>query len=153
MELIKVGDAAPDFSLKDNLDNDVKLSSFRGKKVLLSWHPLAWTSICMDQMRSIERNSKAFKKLNTVTLGLSVDSQPCKRIWAEVLRLEELKILADFWPHGKTSKDYGLFLEDDGISKRANVIVDEEGIVRWVKVYHLAQLPDIEEVLKVLSEL
>jgi peroxiredoxin len=153
MELIKVGDIAPDFKLKDNWDNDVMLLSFRGKKVLLSWHPLAWTSVCMDQMRSIERNKSVFKKLNTVPLGLSVDSQPCKRIWADVLRLEELKILADFWPHGKTAKDYGLFIEEDGISKRANVIIDEDGIVRWVKVYHLAQLPDIDEVIKVLSEM
>jgi peroxiredoxin len=153
MELIKVGDIAPDFKLKDNLDNDVELSSFRGKKVLLSWHPLAWTSVCMDQMRSIERNRSVFKKLNTVPLGLSVDPQPCKRIWADVLKLEELKILSDFWPHGKTAKDYGLFIEEDGISKRANVIVDEDGIVRWVRVYHLAQLPDIDEVIKVLSEM
>jgi peroxiredoxin len=153
MDLIKVGDAAPDFTLKDNGDKEVMLSSFKGKKVLLSWHPLAWTSVCMDQMRSIERNKEAFRKLNTVTLGLSVDSQPCKNIWADVLRLEELRILADFWPHGKTSKDYGLFIEDVGISGRANVIIDEAGIVRWVKVYHLSQLPDIDEVLKVLSEM
>jgi len=153
MDLIKVGDAAPDFTLKDNEDKDVTLSSFKGKKVLLSWHPLAWTSVCMDQMRSIERNKEAFRKLNTVTLGLSVDSQPCKNIWADVLRLEELRILADFWPHGKTSKDYGLFIEDHGISGRANVIIDEAGIVRWVKVYRLSQLPDIDEVLKVLYEM
>ncbi|HSN57847.1 MAG TPA: redoxin domain-containing protein [Clostridiaceae bacterium] len=153
MDLIKAGDVAPDFTLKDNLENDVKLSGFKGKKVLLSWHPLAWTSVCMDQMRSLERNMEAFRKLNAIPLGLSVDPQPSKQIWADVLKLEELKILADFWPHGKTAMDYGLFIEEYGISQRANVIVDEKGVVRWVKVYPMSQLPDIDEVLKVLSEI
>ena len=153
MGLIKAGDVAPDFALQDNLENDVKLSDFKGKKVLLSWHPLAWTSICLDQMRSLERNMEAFRKLNTVPLGLSVDPQPSKKIWADALRLEELRILSDFWPHGKTAMDYGLFIEEYGISQRANVIVDEKGVVRWLKVYPLSQLPDIDEVIKVLSEM
>ena len=153
MDLIKAGDVAPDFTLKDNLENDVKLSGFMGKKVLLSWHPLAWTSVCMDQMRSLERNMEAFRKFDAIPLGLSVDPQPSKQIWADVLKLEELRILSDFWPHGKTAMDYGLFNEEYGISQRANVIVDEKGLVRWVKVYPLSQLPDIDEVLKVLSEI
>ncbi|HEY5575451.1 MAG TPA: redoxin domain-containing protein [Clostridiaceae bacterium] len=153
MDLIKAGDVAPDFTLQDNLENDVKLSGFKGKKVLLSWHPLAWTSVCLDQMRSLERNMGAFRKLNAIPLGLSVDPQPSKQIWADVLKLEELRILSDFWPHGKTAMDYGLFIEEYGISQRANVIVDENGVVRWVKVYPLSQLPDIDEVLKVLSEI
>ena len=153
MDLIKAGDVAPDFTLQDNLENDVKLSDFKGKKVLLSWHPLAWTSICLDQMRSLERNMEAFRKLNTIPLGLSVDPQPSKKIWADVLKLEELRILSDFWPHGKTAMDYGLFIEEYGISQRANVIVDEKGVVRWLKVYPLSQLPDIDEVIKVLSEM
>ena len=153
MDLIKAGDVAPDFTLQDNLENDVKLSDFKGKKVLLSWHPLAWTSICLDQMRSLERNMEAFRKLNAIPIGLSVDPQPSKKIWADALRLEELRILSDFWPHGKTAMDYGLFIEENGISQRANVIIDENGVVRWVKVYQLSQLPDIDEVLKVLSEI
>jgi peroxiredoxin len=45
MKLISVGDTAPDFSLKDNNNRTVKLSDYRGKKVLLSWHPLAWTPV------------------------------------------------------------------------------------------------------------
>ena len=52
MKLIAVGDSAPDFILKDNHDKEIRLSDYRGKKVLLSWHPLAWTSVCTDQMRA-----------------------------------------------------------------------------------------------------
>jgi peroxiredoxin len=153
MKLIAVGDIAPNFSLKDNKDQDVRLSDYKDKKLLLSWHPLAWTPVCTDQMRALENNWETLQKLNTVPLGFSVDAQPCKKVWATVLVLDNLKILSDFWPHGKVTQDYGIFIEKDGISERANIIVDEHGIVRWVKVYPPTQLPDLNEVIQVLSNM
>ncbi|MBU7026505.1 MAG: redoxin domain-containing protein [Theionarchaea archaeon] len=71
-EIIKRGDKAPDFALKDH-KGEVRLSNLKGKKVLLSFHPLAWTSVCAEQMKSLERNEQAFERLNTVALGVSVD--------------------------------------------------------------------------------
>ncbi|MHC6180201.1 redoxin domain-containing protein [Clostridium sp. JNZ X4-2] len=153
MKLIAIGDPAPNFSLEDNHDQFINLSNYRGKNVLLSWHPLAWTPVCTDQMRALENNWDNFQKLNTVPLGMSVDAQPSKKVWASALVLENLSILADFWPHGKVTQDYGLFIEKDGTSKRANVIIDGKGIVKWVKVYPPAQLPNINEVLQVLSNM
>jgi peroxiredoxin len=153
MKYIEIGKKAPEFILEDIHENKVKLSDFKGKKVLLSWHPLAWTGVCTDQMRALEANHERFEKLNTVALGLSVDPVPGKLTWASVLRIKNTPLLSDFWPHGKAAKDYGIFLEDMGISERANVIIDEEGIVRWMKVYPISQLPDIEEVFKKLEEL
>ena len=153
MKHIEIGKKAPEFILEDIHENQVKLSDYKGKKVLLSWHPLAWTGVCTDQMRALEANHERFEKLNTVALGLSVDPVPGKLAWASVLRIKNTPLLSDFWPHGKAAKDYGIFLEDMGISERANVIIDEEGIVRWMKIYPIAQLPDIEEVFKKLDEL
>ena len=150
--MIAVGSKAPNFTLEDDQGNKVKLSDFLGKKVLLSWHPLAFTSVCTDQMRQLDANADKFKALNTVVFGLSVDPQPAKAAWAKVLCLKETRILADFWPHGKVSADYELFLEDKGISGRANVLVDEKGNVAWVKEYPILQLPDIEEVLRAVAE-
>ena len=80
---IKVGQKAPDFTLADNQGGQVKLSDLKGNKVLLSWHPLAWTSVCTDQMRALETHKAEFDKLNTVAFGLSVDSAPSKDIWAK----------------------------------------------------------------------
>ena len=80
MEL-KVGSKAPDFTLADNQDGQVKLSDLKGKNVLLSWHPLAWTSVCTDQMRALEANHDKFEKLNTVALGMSVDPAASKKVW------------------------------------------------------------------------
>jgi len=71
---LKKGMKAPDFTLADSQDGKVTLSDLRGKKVLLSWHPLAWTSVCTDQMRALEAHFDRFAKLNTVPLGMSVDS-------------------------------------------------------------------------------
>lgn len=153
MELIAVGDLAPDFDVKDNNEKDIRLSDYRGKKVLLSWHPLAWTPVCAKQMKALEDNFKKFKEVNTIPLGFSVDSSPCKKAWASELNITNISLPADFWPHGKVAQDYGLFLDIDGYSQRANVIIDENGKVAWVKVYPLEELPDINEVLNILTNL
>jgi peroxiredoxin len=147
MKRIAVGDVAPDFVLKDNRVQDIRLSDYRGKKVLLSWHPLAWTSVCADQMKSLEENLAEFEKYNTVPLGLSIDSYPSKNAWAKELGIANVKLLSDFWPHGKVAQDYGLFREVEGFSERANVLLDENGKVLWVKIYEIPELPDIKEVL------
>ncbi|HWR30759.1 MAG TPA: peroxiredoxin [Negativicutes bacterium] len=147
MKKIAVGDMAPDFVLKDNRVQDIRLSDYRGKKVLLAWHPLAWTGVCANQMKALEDNLPEFEKYNTVPLGMSIDSYPSKNAWAKELGIANVKLLADFWPHGKVAQDYGLFLEDKGFSERANVLIDETGKVIWVKTYDIPELPDIEEIL------
>ena len=146
-DIIKIGEKAPDFTLKDQSGADVALSDFHGKRVLLSWHPLAWTSVCTDQMRELERNYRRFEEKGVVVLGMSVDSAPSKSAWAKILLLNNVRILADFHPLGKVAKEYGLFSEEYGASKRANVLIDEKGIVSWVKKYEIRTLPDVEEVI------
>ena len=146
-DIIAVGAKAPDFTLKDQNGEDVSLSDFKGKKVLLSWHPLAWTSVCTDQMRSLERNFDKFSQKDTVVLGLSVDSAPSKSAWAKVIVLKRVKILADFNPLGKVAKEYGIFSDVYGASKRANILIDESGKVIWTQKYDIPELPDVEEVL------
>ena len=148
---IQVGDSAPDFTLKDNRGNDVKLSDYTGKKVLLSFHPLAWTGICADQMKALEEKKDIFAGLNTVALGLSVDSVPSKNAWAKELGIAETKLLSDFWPHGEVAQKYGVFIEEKGIAGRANILLDEDGKVIWVKEYDIPVLPDIEEVIDFLQ--
>lgn len=152
MKPIAVGQMAPDFTLKDNRGDMVELAALRGKKVLLSWHPLAWTKVCAEQMKSLEANLAEFTKLGTVPLGMSIDSYPSKNAWAKELGIANVRLPADFWPHGGVAARYGLFREVEGFSERANVIIDETGKVIWVKIYDIPQLPDIEEVLSVLRQ-
>jgi peroxiredoxin len=150
---ISKGEAAPDFTLRDQEGKEFKLSDQKGKRVLLSFHPLAWTGVCTQQMKALEANYKTITSLNTIPVGLSVDAVPTKKAWADNMGLKQLRILSDFWPHGAVAKLYGLFREHGGTSERANVIVDEKGKVAWVKVYEISQLPDIDEVINTLKKL
>ena len=144
---------APDFVLKDQNGEEFKLSGTRGKRVLLSFHPLAWTKVCAQQMQSLEENNKALESLNTVPVGISVDSIPTKKAWAENLGIKNARLLSDFWPHGYVAQLYRIFIEEKGFSQRANIIVAENGKIAFVKVYEISQLPDIQEIIRALKEL
>ena len=149
---LNVGDVAPDFTLKDQNGEEVTLSSLRGKKVVLSFHPLAWTRVCTIQMQDLEQHKADFDRLDSVALGLSVDSAPSKKAWADDIGVAQTPLLADFWPHGEVAKLYGIFRERHGSSERAVLIVDEGGVIRFKKVYPTAQVPDIQEILGALEQ-
>ena len=144
---IAAGEIMERFSLKDQDNLDWDSSSARGKRLLLSFHPLAWTPVCAEQMIEMEKNMQVLDELDTVPVGISVDPVPSKSAWAGDLKLARLRLLSDFWPHGKMAKDLGLFREKDGFSERANVLVNEQGIVVFVKTYPIGQVPDLQEVL------
>ena len=152
MAAIKIGEEAKDFTLKDHDGNEVSLSSLRGRKVLLSFHPLAWTGVCAKQMQSVDAKYEEFEALGTVPLGLSVDTVPSKKAWAKELGLKNLRLLADFWPHGAAAASLGIFRDEGGTSERANIILDEKGRVIFVKVYPMPELPDVGELLAFLRE-
>ncbi len=149
--VMEVGEKAPDFVLKDQNGKEFRLSDFRGKKVLLSFHPLAWTGICEKQMKALEKDYERFEGLNVVPVGISVDSVPTKKAWAEHMGLKKLRILSDFWPHGGVAKLYDLFREKEGFSERANVLIDEGEKVAFFRVYPIMEVPDLEEVFGFLG--
>lgn len=152
MARIKTGEKFADFTLKNHKDILISTGSLSGKKILLSFHPLAWTNICAKQMQSLEENYVIFSELNTVPLGLSIDSVPCKKAWAQSLGLEELDLLSDFWPHGKIASQLGIFIDKFGFSERANIIINEQKRVIFVKVYPIKELPDVQEILQFLEK-
>jgi peroxiredoxin len=76
---------------------------------------------------------------------------PSKNAWAKELGIRNTRLLSDFWPHGEAAKACGIFREANGFSERANIILDEERRVLFVKVYPIKELPDLEEILKILA--
>ncbi len=148
---LKVGDKIPEFNLNDHNEEEVSLAKFDGKNVLLSFHPLAWTSVCRNQMQALEANYEEFEKNNTVPLGISVDPVPSKRAWAEDIGLDNLRLLSDFWPHGDFASKLGIFIKEKGISGRVNILVNDQGEILWVKEYDIPELPDMEEVLEAVK--
>ena len=150
---LEIGDNVKDFILEDQNGKKFNLSKFKGNKVLLSFHPLAWTSVCAKQMKSLEKNKKIFEALGTTAVGVSVDTVPSKKAWAKSLAIKSTRLLSDFWPHGKVASLYGIFRDEDGISERANIIVDRGQKIAFLKVYKLGQLPDIREIIKALEKI
>jgi len=144
---LNIGDKIPNLKLRDHNEEEITLGKFDGKNILLSFHPLAWTSVCRDQMQALEANYEEFEKNDTVPLGISVDPVPSKRAWAANIGLENLRLLSDFWPHGNFASKLGIFIEEKGISGRVNILVDNQGEVLWLKEYDIPELPDIDEVL------
>ena len=144
-EKLKVGDKAKNFTLPDQNEKEFKLSDFKDRKVLLSFHPLAWTSVCSQQMKSLEKNKQTFDTLKTTAVGVSIDTVPSKKAWARSLNIKHTRLLSDFWPHGKIAELYGIFRPKDGFSERANIIINENQKIAFFKIYPLGQLPDIQE--------
>ncbi len=83
-------------------------------------------------------------------LGVSVDSVFAHRAWAEQLGGLAFPLLADFHPKGAVARQFGVWREDRGVSKRAVFIIDLDGIIRWSKVYEQS-LPDNNEILAALG--
>ncbi len=151
--MIETGTDGPGFVIPDQHGEKVDLNELRGRRVILSFHPLAFTPVCAEQMRALEDNHEEFARLNAVALGISVDSVPAKRAWAKDLRVKETELPSDFWPHGAVAESYGIFREEDGYSERAVVILDEQGIVRFSKVYPIPEVPDMGEILEQLRKI
>ena len=150
--MVQSGDPARNFSLKDSNDKTFDLYEQAGKRVLLSFHPLAWTEYCAAQMVSLEENREMLASLNCIPVGISIDSRPCKQAWATSLGITKTPLLCDFWPHGAVAQKYGIFRDENGFSERANVIVDEKQKVVFVKIYPVHSVPDIGEIITFLQK-
>ena len=115
---VEVGQEAPDFELKDQHGQPVKLSSFRGQKnVVLVFYPLAFSGVCSGEMRAMRDDFPEVERDDVELLTVSVDSTYAHRVWAETEGFE-FGLLSDFWPHGGVAARYGVFDEDRGLSVR-----------------------------------
>jgi peroxiredoxin len=149
---LKVGDEAPDFELRSHRGGTVKLSDFRGKrKVVVAFHPLAFTPVCAAQMCGYQSDLSRFDAADATVLGISIDAQPSKSAWAQTLGPISFDLLSDFYPHGDVARKYGVFREKDGISERAIFVVDKAGKIAWAKVYDIPQQPDNADLFAALK--
>lgn len=149
---IQVGTKAPDFTLRDQSGNDVTLSSFRGKRnVVLVFYPLSFTSVCAVQMPGYNQERQRFEEFDAEVLGISVDSAPVHKAFAESVGVE-YPLLADFYPHGAVAAAYGI-LRAEGTAERATVVVDKQGIVRYAEVHDFGKVPDRSKAIEVLRSL
>jgi peroxiredoxin len=148
---VTVGQSAPDFTLKDQNQKEVKLSEFAGKRnVVLMFYPFDFSPVCTNEHACMVTDWKQFDKLDAQVLGLSVDSVWTHKAFAEKMGIS-YPLLADFQPRGAVGDKYGVFLPDKGMTGRAIAIIDKGGKIAWFKNYDLPALPDIQEVRQALA--
>jgi alkyl hydroperoxide reductase subunit AhpC len=105
-------------------------------------------------MPGYEAEMADFERYDAQVLGISVDSVPSHIAFAKSLGgIERYPFLADFHPKGEVSKKYGVYIDEKGHCERAIVVVDKEGIVRYIDVHNIGEAPENEQVLEVLREL
>lgn len=127
---VEVGTVAPDFELKNTAGELVKLSDFRGKKVVLMFFPFAFTGTCTAELCAIRDNENDFIDADTVVISISCDSHFTLKNFQDSENFKHT-LLSDFWPHGEVSRKYGVFIEERGMPNRGTFILDREGVVRW----------------------
>jgi peroxiredoxin len=149
---IAVGQTAPDFTLKEQNQNDVTLSSFRGRNVVLAFYPLDWSPVCTKEHACFVDDLTSFNGLNAQVLGLSVDSVWSHKAYADKMGIT-YPLLADFHPRGAVASKFGLYLDDKGITNRATVIIDKQGVVRHVAVYEILSMRSNQDLMAELKKL
>ena len=119
-----IGPDAPDFTLKDQNNEEVTLSSFRGRQgVLLVFYPFAFTGTCTGELRAIADEPEIFSSDRVVTLTVSCDTTYSHKIFSEREEFD-FPLLADFWPHGAVAQAYGVFRSDGGFANRGTFLID-----------------------------
>jgi len=134
-----VGQVAPDFRLRGGDGTYYSLSEYLGdKNVLVVFYPLAFSPTCSHQLPEIQRRLEELEALDTVVLGISVDSHWANGAFARSLRLT-FPLLSDF--RREASAAYGVLRSEAGVSTRASFLVDKQGRVLWREV---SERPGIE---------
>lgn len=136
---ISVGSVAPDFTLKNTNAENVTLSSYRGKNVVLLFFPFANTGVCTKEMCSMRDNMGKYSELNAEVLGLSVDSPFSLKLWKEHNNIN-FQLLSDF--NKEVCQSYGAFYEVfgagkfdyKGVAKRSAFVIDGGGVVKYAEV-------------------
>jgi peroxiredoxin (alkyl hydroperoxide reductase subunit C) len=150
---VKVGQRAPDFTLKALSGGTVTLSSFRGKKnVVLSFVPAAWTPVCSDQWPGYNIVKDLFDEHDAVLLGITVDNIPTLFSWTNQMGKLWFPVLSDFYPHGAAARRFGV-LRSDGTSERALFVIDKKGIIRYIDVHDINERPPLEALVAELEKL
>src|SRR6202050_4537888 len=149
---ISVGQAAPEFTLKDQNQREVKLADYKGKKnVVMVFYPLDWSPVCTNEHACLVNDMKKFETLDAEVLGVSVDSVWSHKAYADKMGIK-YSLLADFHPKGAASEKYGVYLADKGITGRAIAIVNKAGNIAWFKNYDIPVVPDVKEVAAALGQ-
>jgi peroxiredoxin len=131
--MLPVGTPAPDFTLKDQHNQEVRLADLLAHRhVLLVFYPYAFTETCHGELTEIRDNLGSYANSAIQVLTVSVDSVYTHRAWADRLGFT-FPLLSDFWPHGAVARAYGVFHEKTGFANRGTFVIDTAGLIRYAE--------------------
>jgi peroxiredoxin len=126
-----VGDPAPDFVLRDQHGQQVRLSDHAGAKaVLLVFYPYAFSGVCTGELTGFRDRLGDFETPDTTLLGISCDPMYTQRAFADRDGIF-FPLLSDFWPHGAVASAYGVLDAAEGSASRSSFVVGKDGLVHW----------------------
>ena len=136
--MIQINKPAPEFSTKafqhgHTEDKKIQLADYRGKWVVLFFYPADFTFICPTELGEIADVYEKFKKLNVEILSVSTDTTFVHKAWHDhspTIKKIKFPMVAD--PTGSICKSYGTYIEDEGLSLRATIIIDPDGMVKII---------------------
>lgn len=147
---------APDFELQDTSGDNVRLSDFQGKKnVVLLFFPLAFSSVCTEELCTTRDNLKLYNSMDAKVMGVSVDSFFTLKEFKKSQNLN-FTLLSDF--NKEVSSRYNALYDDyfgmKGVAKRASFVIDKEGVIKYREILDdSSELPDFKALQQLLSSL
>lgn len=137
MSIVAPGTPAPAFTLKREDGSDFTQEDLKGTKTVLVFYPFAFSPVCTDQMQIYEEALEDFRAQGATMYGVSTDASYSQTAFREKLGVS-IEQLSDFEPKGAASRAFGAYFEPGGMTNRALVITDADGVVRFS---HLAANP------------
>lgn len=126
-----VGDAAPDFTLSDQLGTRRTLSELVvDRPVLAVFYPFAFSGICTGELRELRDERERFDNPDVQPVAISCDPMFALRAWDDAEAFF-FPLLSDYWPHGAVGKAYGVFEESGGFARRGTFLIDRAMTVAW----------------------
>ncbi|HEV3469845.1 MAG TPA: peroxiredoxin [Pyrinomonadaceae bacterium] len=162
MATAKVGQPAPDFEMPstkniEKLNENVKLSDYRGKWLVLLFYPLDFTFVCPTELTTFSERLDDFEAIGAEVIGVSTDSVHSHRAWLRTPReqngVEGLRYPLASDITKQVSRDYGVLIEDKGVALRGLFVIDPEGILRYAVVHDLNVGRSAEETIRVIQAL
>jgi peroxiredoxin len=149
--MISAGEPAPDFTLRNQDGEDVSLSDFRGRKVLIVFYPFDFSFVCTDQLSTYQDIKPALGEKNVEMIGISIDHPYAHKAFREKLGIDTT-LLADFEPKGEVARAYGSYVDQVGMANRTLVLIDENGVVEWAhESPSLGEMPSPQVILDALE--
>ena len=131
--MLQIGDVAPDFELLDENGKPTRLTSFRGRSVVLVFFPAAFSPVCTQELKQIAARDADYQRENAAVIGISVDNKWSLKAFKRDEALSAT-LLSDFHPKGNVSQKYGVFVGETGYAKRGTFVIDKDGVLRGVTV-------------------